>query len=161
MPVPNASRRGFSAPRLPPRSADFLPDFGAGFTRAAEAPPRVPNRIGLASYSLWQFQHDDLRDLEKNIDLAAEWGFAGVEILHHQLQREDNGYFQKLKQRAALHGLDLYGMASHQTFLTPDENKRRQQIELTMLYLEQCYQLGIPTMRCRPAPGAPAKTSTT
>lgn len=113
----------------------------------AETLKRLPNRIGLASYSLWQFKNDDLRDMEKNIDLAAEWGFAGVEVLHHQLEREDGAYFQKLKQRAALHGLDLYGMASHQTFLTPDETKRRQQIELTMLYLEQCYQLGIPTMR--------------
>ena len=148
MPVPNASRRGFlGAAAAAAISGTSSLTLAQDSPVPAEAPPRVPNRIGLASYSLWQFQHDDLRDLEKNIDLAAEWGFAGVEILHHQLQREDNGYFQKLKQRAALHGLDLYGMASHQTFLTPDENKRRQQIELTMLYLEQCYQLGIPTMR--------------
>src|SRR5579864_594506 len=116
-------------------------------TSARDKPARVPNRIGLASYSLWQFKNDDLRDMEKNIDLAAEWGFAGVEVLHHQLEREDNGYLQKIKRRAGLHGLDLYGMASHQTFLTPDENKLRQNVELTILYLEQCYQLGIPTMR--------------
>ena len=114
---------------------------------AASPGNRPTNRIGLASYSLWQFQHDDLRDMEKNIDLAAEWGFAGVEVLHHQLEREEPGYFQKIKRRAALHGLDLYGMATHQTFLTPDENKRRQNVEMTILYLEQAYQMGIPTMR--------------
>jgi L-ribulose-5-phosphate 3-epimerase len=148
MKTPLASRRGFLG------AAAAVAISGSAAIAAqpesspdASAPRRVPNRIGLASYSLWQFQHDDLRDMEKNIDLAAEWGFAGVEVLHHQLEREDNGYLQKLKQRAALHGLDLYGMATHQTFLTPDEDKRRQNVELTMLYLEQCYQLGIPTMR--------------
>lgn len=149
MQTPVASRRGFlgaaaaaaiSAPGVLAASQDAP-------ASNSESPRRVPNRIGLASYSLWQFQHDDLRDMAKNIDLAAEWGFAGVEVLHHQLEREDNATLQRIKQRAALHGLDLYGMATHQTFLTPDESKRRQQIELTMLYIEQCYQLGIPTMR--------------
>lgn len=150
MQTPVSSRRGFlSAAAAAAIAAPAMLTAAEQDTSASnsESPRRLPNRIGLASYSLWQFQHDDLRDMEKNIDLAAEWGFAGVEVLHHQLEREDNASLQRIKQRAALHGLDLYGMATHQTFLTPDESKRRQQVELTMLYIEQCYQLGIPTMR--------------
>jgi sugar phosphate isomerase/epimerase len=106
-----------------------------------------PNRVGLASYSLWQFQHDDLRDLEKNLDLAAEWGFAGLKILHRQMEREDNAYIQSLKKHALSRGLDLYGFATHQTFLTPDADKRKKNVELTIHQIELAYALGIPSMR--------------
>jgi sugar phosphate isomerase/epimerase len=63
------------------------------------------------------------------------------------MENEDNGYFQKLKRRALTHGLDLYGMATHQTFLTPDADKRKKNVEQTIHYIEQCYALGIPSMR--------------
>ena len=65
------------------------------------------NRIGLASYALWQFQHANLRDLEKNLDLAAQWGFAGLEVLERQMEHRDNAYLQKLKRAALVRGLDL------------------------------------------------------
>lgn len=145
----NPTRRHFlgaaaaTAAAIPALGAQQPQDSSSG----SAMPGRTSNRIGLASYSLWQFKNDDLRDMEKNLDLASEWGFDGVEVLHHQLEREDNGYFQRIKRRAVLHGLDLYGMATHQTFLTPDENKRRQNVELTTYYIEQAYELGIPTMR--------------
>lgn len=153
--MPSPSRRQF----LATSAAAIAAPVAAGVPRAAaaDAPPaaaadhapsgRTTNHIGLASYSLWQFRNDDLRDMEKNLELAADWGFAGVEVLHHQIEREGPAYFQRIKRRASRLGLDLYGMATHQTFLTPDENKLRQNVEMTILYLEQCYQLGIPTMR--------------
>lgn len=128
----------------------------SGVTLAADpstdAPPQVPGkqrppRIGLASYSLWQFRNDNLRSLEKNLDLAGEWGFDGVEILWRQLESNDNGYLQKLKQRALRHGLDLYGFSTHQTFLTPDPAKRKANVDLTIGQIEQAYSLGIPSMR--------------
>src|SRR5579884_303697 len=111
------------------------------------SPKRKENRIGLASYSLWQFRNDNLKDLEKNLDLAAGWGFAGLEILQRQMDSEDNAYFEKLKHRALIRGLDLYGMATHQTFLTPDADKRKKNVQQTIHYIEQCYALGIPSMR--------------
>src|SRR5215213_8356479 len=53
-----------------------------------------PNRIGISTYSFWQFQHQDLRDIEKCIDMSAEWGFDAVELLHRQMSEEwpGNGY---------------------------------------------------------------------
>src|ERR1700761_1898190 len=54
-------------------------------TPKADAKPAIHNRIGLASYSLWQFKNEDLHDLKLNLDLAAEWGFAGLEVLERQL----------------------------------------------------------------------------
>jgi len=106
-----------------------------------------PNPIGLASYSLWQFRHNELRALERNLELAAEWGFAGLEVLHRQMAREDNAYLQSLKQLALKHGLDLYGFATHQTFLTPDAEQRKKNVELTIHQIELAYAMGIPSMR--------------
>jgi len=106
-----------------------------------------PKSIGVSTYSFWQFQHDDLRDIEKCIDLAYDMGFDGVEILHRQMEKTDNSYLQNLKRRAFLHGLDLMGLSTHQTFMTPDADKRQKNIEHTIKCLELAYALGIGTMR--------------
>ncbi len=116
--------------------------------RALIAEKHIPNRIGVSTYSFWQFeQHEDLHDIEKCIDLAYEMGFDGVEILHRQMQKTDNSYLQNLKRRAFLHGLDLMGLSTHQTFMTPDADKRQKNIEHTIKCLELAYALGIGTMR--------------
>ncbi len=111
-----------------------------------KGPPR-PNRIAVSTYSYWQFRHKDLRNIEACIDLAADTGFDGVEILHRQMEREDNDYLQRLKRRAFLLGLDLCGFSTHQTFLSPDKEVRRKNIEHTIHCIELAYALGIPTMR--------------
>jgi sugar phosphate isomerase/epimerase len=106
-----------------------------------------PNRIGVSTYSFWQFRHKDLRDIEKNIDIAAEMGFDGVEILHRQMESEANDSLQRIKRRAFLHGLDLMGFSTHQTFLRPDKAEREKNIDHTIHCIELAYALGIPTMR--------------
>lgn len=146
----NTTRRGFlaaaavAAAGVSSAASQELETSTAPAT--APAPP-YPNRIGLASYSMWQFMRSDLRSLEKNMDLAAFWGFAGIEVLERQMERHDTAHLQDLKRHAALNGLDLYGMATHQTFLTPDEAKRKENVQSTIGYLEAAYALGIPTMR--------------
>jgi len=105
------------------------------------------NRIGVSTYSFWQFRRADLRDIEKCIDLAAEMDFDGVEILHKQMENEANDYLQRLKRRAFLLGLDLYGFSTHQTFLSPDKSIRQRNVDHTIHCIELAYQLGIPTMR--------------
>src|SRR4051794_34610799 len=72
------------------------------------------NRIGISTYSFWQFEHKDYRDIEKCVDLAADMGFDGVEILHRQMEKTDNATLQSIKRRAFLHGLDLMGFSTHQ-----------------------------------------------
>ena len=115
--------------------------------RALVAEKHTPNRIGVSTYSFWQFQHNELRDIEKCIDLAHDMGFDGVEILHRQMEKTENSYLQNLKRRAFLHGLDLMGLSTHQTFMTPDAAKRQKNIEHTINCLELAYAMGIPTMR--------------
>ncbi len=105
------------------------------------------NRIAVSTYSFWQFKNESLRSIENCIDLAADMGFDGVEILHRQMEDESNGYLQKLKQRAFRRGLDLCGFSTHQTFVSPDKEVRQKNVEHTIHCIELAYRLGIPTIR--------------
>jgi L-ribulose-5-phosphate 3-epimerase len=138
---------------MTPNRRRFLAASVAALTTsavAADEPKQTrirPNRIGVSTYSFWQFRNEDLRDIEKNIDLAYEMGFDGVEILHRQMENEANDYLQRIKRRAFLHGLDLMGFSTHQTFLRPDRAEREKNIDHTIHCIELAYALGIPTMR--------------
>jgi sugar phosphate isomerase/epimerase len=105
------------------------------------------NPIAVSTYSFWQFRRNDMRDIGKCIDTAAAMGFDGVEILHRQMESEENGYLQALKRRAFANGLDLCGFSTHQSFVSPDKAARDRNIEHTKLCIELAYRLGIPTIR--------------
>lgn len=116
--------------------------------RAADPPAKkIRNRIGISTYSFWQFKNRDLRDIEKCIDLSAEMGFDGVEILHRQMTDESDAALQKLKRRAFVNGLDLMGFSTHQGFLFPSKEERQKNVDHTIHCIEMAYKLGIPTLR--------------
>ncbi|QVL34755.1 sugar phosphate isomerase/epimerase [Telmatocola sphagniphila] len=106
-----------------------------------------PNRIGISTYSFWQFKNKDWRDIEKNIDQAAEWGFDAVEILHRQMENEDNATLQKYKKRAHALGISLNGFSTHQSFMYPSAEERKKNVEIVCKQIELAYAMGIPTMR--------------
>ncbi len=111
---------------------------------------RTTNPIGISTYSLWRFKNDQFKDVAKCIDYASEVGFDGVEILLYQISQTEmlsKAALQALKRRAFVAGLPLYGMSTHQGFVSPDKEVRRTNIELTIGQIETCYELGIPTMR--------------
>lgn len=116
-------------------------------SRAADAPPAHPNRIGVSTYSFWQFKNRDLQDVERCIDLAADMGFDGVELLQRQMNDQSPGALQRIKRRAFKLGLDLMGFSTHQSFLYPDEAERTKNVELVKSQIETAYALGIPTVR--------------
>ena len=132
-----AGALGVAAGRRPARSS------------AAEEPatPKRGRSIAVSTYSFWQFRHEELRDIEKCIDLAAEWGFDGVEILHRQMTSEEPGYLQRLKRRAFTNGLSLCGFSTHQGFLSPDQEQRQKNVDHTIRGIELACAMGIPTMR--------------
>ncbi|MFO1063481.1 MAG: sugar phosphate isomerase/epimerase family protein [Pirellulales bacterium] len=104
-------------------------------------------RIGVSTYSFFKFGGDKNVPVLKCIELAAEMGFDGVEILHVQMQDDSTAALNELKRRAFTLGLDLMGFSTHQTFVSPDEAVRKKNIEHTTKCLELAYQLGIPTIR--------------
>jgi sugar phosphate isomerase/epimerase len=117
----------------------------AGPESVVRRAPRIP--IAVSTYSYWRFRRDTRLQIETCIDLAAEAGFDGVEILHRQMDGEENDYLQRLKRRAFTNGLDLCGFSTHQDFLSPDPDSRQRNIEATLHQIEIAYRLGIPTMR--------------
>jgi sugar phosphate isomerase/epimerase len=125
---------------------DAKRDDGGGEGSGDKTASRA-NRIAVSTYSFWQFRNSDLRPIEKCIDLAAAMGFDGVELLHRQMENEDNGYLQKLKRQAFTLGLDVCGFSTHQGFLSPDKETRQKNIDHTIHCIELAYKLGIPTMR--------------
>ena len=111
---------------------------------------RATHPIVLSTYSLWRFRNDELRDFDKCIELADEFGFDGVELLLYQLEQNELLSHSKLmsyKRHALRLGLPLVGMSTHQGFVTPDRELRRQNVDRTIGQIELAYQLGIPTMR--------------
>lgn len=111
---------------------------------------RVSNPIAISTYSFWRFRNDELRDMHKCIDLAAEMGFDAVELLLVQMtdqQMKSNAYVQGLKRHAFINGLALCGMSTHQGFVSPDAAKRQKNIDLTIDQIELAYKFGMPTIR--------------
>jgi sugar phosphate isomerase/epimerase len=113
---------------------------------AAESKVRG-NRIAVSTYSYWRYRDDSKLTIEECIDLAAETGFDGVEILHVQMQDESNASLQRIKQRAFRSGLDLCGFSTHQSFVYPEAAKREENVQHTIRCIEMAYALGIPTIR--------------
>jgi L-ribulose-5-phosphate 3-epimerase len=114
--------------------------------RVPKSPDHRRNRIGVSTYSFWQFRGERL-DVSACIDKAAAMGFDGVEILHIQMGDDSVATCNKLKRRAHSLGLALMGFSTHQGFVSPDETRREAQIDLTRRQIEVAAQLGIPTMR--------------
>src|SRR5262245_64835720 len=88
-----------------------LPALPAVADATEKKAARRSNRIGVSTYSFWQFRNKELRDVLACIDLAAGMGFDGVEILHRQMTDESNATLQAIKRRAFLNGLALCGFS--------------------------------------------------
>ena len=114
------------------------------------------NPIGVSTYSFWQFNGQET-PIEYCIDKASEFGFDGIELLLIQMESEENSYLQKLKKRAFDSGLDIMGLSTHQSYVSPETSKRKENIELTKHQIEVAYSLGIPTIRINTGRWGPTK----
>lgn len=142
------NRREFVAGSAATIAASHLPCTQLGRQdETASTSKFVPNRIGVSTYSFWRFRKDSKLTMSKCIDLAAQMGFDGVELLRIQMEDSSDAYLQKLKRQAFINGLDLIGMSTHQGFVTPDREVRKKNIDKTIGFIEMAYKLGIPTIR--------------
>ncbi len=105
-----------------------------------------PLRLGTSSYSYWHFLPEKV-PLETVLDAAAKLGLSGVEILHRQMESEENAYLQKLKRQAFRLGLDLYNLSIHQDFVWAEPEERQKNIEHTLHCIDLAHELGIPSIR--------------
>src|SRR5580704_12649171 len=114
--------------------------------QSAASAPR-PNPIGVSTYSFWRFQDDWKLSIPECISRSADMGFDFVEILEMQMNRKDHAALAAIKRQALALGMPLCGFSTHQGFLSPDVEVRRQNIQKTIASIELAYSLGIPTMR--------------
>lgn len=141
-----ANRRTFlTAAGLAAGSA-LLPSKALTADDSGKSEGRSP-RIAVSTYSYWRFRLDTKLSIEECIQLAAETGFDGVEILHIQMTDESNAALQRIKQTAFRNGLDLCGFSTHQGFVSPDPLVRQKNVDHTLRCIELAYALGIPTIR--------------
>ena len=103
-------------------------------------------RLGTSTYSYWHFTAQKT-PIETVLEEAAELGLNGVEILHRQMESEENAYLQRLKRRAFSLGLDLYNLSIHQDFVHDDAAVRQQHIDHTLRCIDLAHEMGIPSLR--------------
>lgn len=117
------------------------------------APSVAPNiklapkiKLSVSSYSYWHFKGDRF-PIEKVIDDAAALGLDGIDILHRQMESEDNAYLQKIKKHAFVNGIALTCLSIHQGFVTPDPVELKKHVDHTIHCIELAYKMGIPCLR--------------
>lgn len=145
------NRRGFLGQTLAASAGmagcSRSPSISLAFSDSRVGAPERNNPIAVATYSFWRFRENTKVSIEQCIDQAGEMGFSAVDVLHIQMDSEENSYLQHLKRRAALNGLDLCCLSTHQGFVTPDPQRRQEQVDRTIGQIELAYKLGIPLMR--------------
>lgn len=119
---------------------------GAAIAAQSIAAPIKPFKLAISTYSYWHFKTPKV-PIEKVIDEAALLSVEGVDILHRQMENEDNAYLQKLKRHAFRNGVDLVSLSIHQDFVSPDAAERQKDIDHTIKCIELAYKMGIPCIR--------------
>ena len=105
----------------------------AGILPAHAMLPSTPSKqsrikLSVSSYSYWHFKGEKF-PIEKVIDEAASMGLDGIDVLHRQMEGEDNAYLQKIKKHAFLNGIALTCLSIHQGFVTPDKAELKTQLD--------------------------------
>ena len=115
-----------------------------GSTKPNQSKSRI--KLSISSYSYWHFKEKKF-PIEKVIDEAAKLGVEGIDILHRQMESEDNAYLQKLKKQAFLNGIAFTCLSIHQSFVSPDKEFLKKEIDHTKKCIELAAKMGIPCMR--------------
>ena len=116
------------------------------FTNEEIIPLKPRIKLSISSYSYWHFKGEKF-PIEKVIDEAAKLGVEGIDILHVQMESEDNKYIQELKRRAYLNGIAFTCLSIHQSFVSPDKEFLKKEIEHTKKCIELAAKMAIPCMR--------------
>lgn len=143
MAYPSRSRRSFFL-----KSAAGTAALLAPYMVSAESTPLPSARIKLSisSYSYWHFKGDKF-PIEKVIDEAARIGVEGIDVLHRQMTADDNAYLQKIKKHAFVNGIALTCLSIHQSFVSPDKDFLKKEIEHTKKCIMMAAKMGIPCLR--------------
>lgn len=138
----NTRRKFFRDSLLATAAVTCLPDFVLAKTDLPK--PRI--KLSISSYSYWHFKGDKF-PIEKVIDEAVKLGVEGIDILHRQMESDDNAYLQKLKKHAFVNGIAFTCLSIHQSFVSPDKEFLKKEIDHTKKCIELAAKMGIPCLR--------------
>jgi sugar phosphate isomerase/epimerase len=120
----------------------------AASSQPAQATPvRKRNPIGVSTYSFGTYQGRRRLDEIEILDIAADMGFDGVELLQNAMRDQSPAKLQRIKTHAHSAGLALMGLSTHQDFVHGDAAERQKNVDLTISQVEFAARLGIPTIR--------------
>lgn len=114
--------------------------------QSAAVKPSSKIKLSVSSYSYWHFKGDKF-PIQRVIDEAAKMGLDGIDVLHRQMESEDNAYLQDIKKHAFLNGIALTCLSIHQGFVTPDKAELKKHVDHTNHCIELAYKMGIPCLR--------------
>lgn len=114
--------------------------------QTAVVKPNPKIKLSVSSYSYWHFKGDKF-PIQRVIDEAAKMGLDGIDVLHRQMESEDNAYLQDIKKHAFLNGIALTCLSIHQGFVTPDKAELQKNVNHTNHCIELAYKMGIPCLR--------------
>ncbi len=101
------------------------------------------------------FREDPTFTIEKALDITADLGFTGIEIMcgkancgNDNFTSDDPDYLKGVLDYAAKKGIDVLSMATYNDFAyTPDEDWRLANIEFIKHWLPLTGKLGVPNIR--------------
>ncbi|MCB0144540.1 MAG: TIM barrel protein, partial [Caldilineaceae bacterium] len=99
-------------------------------------------RLGTSSYSYWHFTPQKT-PISYVLEQAHALGLHGVELLHRQMESEENSYVQGIKRQAFQLGLDIYNLSIHQDFVWEDAAERQKNIDHTLHCIDLAHEMGI------------------
>ena len=114
--------------------------------QTAVVKPNPKIKLSVSSYSYWHFKGDKF-PIQRVIDEAAKMGLDEIDVLHRQMESEDNAYLQDIKKHAFLNGIALTCLSIHQGFVTPDKAELQKHVDHTNHCIELAYKMGIPCLR--------------
>lgn len=109
-----------------------LPNFENNFEKAIAPKPKI--KLSISSYSYWHFKKEKY-SLFKVIDHAAKMGVEGIDILHRQMESEENAYIQQIKRHAFENGIALTCLSIHQGFVFADKTEWQKTLPIPYIVL--------------------------
>lgn len=108
-------------------------------------------KLAISSYSFHRFgsgpEGKTRPSFASMIETCASLGIDGIELLGVHFDSTERSDLHALKQLAFQNGVHIAAVSAHHNFVTPDAEKRREQIDVLCRWVDVAHELGAPAVR--------------